>query len=128
MSQGRGTWQLVILQRGSIVSRKSKIIVLIGSLVLIAVTAKLVTAFVRYARVESRFSLIQTGDSRDFVMSKLGKPNYYQGKCGVIHVPDKSCSLEFVYSHPFAPIIPEYHIISFSIDDRVIDAEDWNSP
>ena len=79
-------------------------------------------------RVESRFSSIQTGDSRAAVMAKLGRPNYYEGRCGVIHVPNKNCSLEFVYSHPLAPIIPEYHIVAFSIDGRVIEADDWNSP
>lgn len=97
-------------------------------MILIAASAKMTVAFMRYMRVERKFSSIQTGDSRDYVMSKLGNPNYYQGRCGIIHVPDKNCSLEFVYSHPFAPIIPEYHIVAFSTDNRVIEADDWNSP
>jgi hypothetical protein len=110
------------------VSRKSKMIVGIGAVLLTMTATKLTVAFVRYARVESRFSSIRDGDSRDSVISKLGKPNYYRGRCGVIHVPLKNCSLEFVYSHPFAPMIPEYQIISFSMDDHVIEAEDWKSP
>ncbi len=109
-------------------SRRIKVIVRIGAIVLIAAAARLSVAFVRYERAESRWSSIQNGDSRDSVMSRLGRPNYYRGKCGVIHIPDKNCSEEFVYSHPFAPIIPEYHIIAFSSDGRVIEADDWNSP
>jgi hypothetical protein len=58
----------------------------------------------------------------------MGKPNYYAGKCGEIHVPDKSCAVEYVYSHPFAPLVPQYYIVSFSQDDRVIEADEWNSP
>jgi hypothetical protein len=58
----------------------------------------------------------------------MGKPNYYAGRCGVIHVPDKRCAVEYVYSHPFAPLVPEYYIVSFSSDDRVIEADQWDSP
>jgi hypothetical protein len=108
--------------------KRRKVIIGISAIVLIAAAASTAVAFLRYERVEGRFSSIQTGDSLDSVMAKLGRPNYYEGKCGVIDVPDKNCSLEFVYSHPFAPIIPEYHIVAFSMDDRVIEADDWNSP
>jgi hypothetical protein len=54
---------------------------------------------------------IQNGDSRTSVVTKLGKPNYYPGPCGVIHFPDKNCAVEYVYSHPFAPLVPEYYIV-----------------
>jgi len=55
-------------------------------------------------------------------------PNYHAGKCGVIHAATADCSLEYVYSHPFAPLIPEYDIVSFTADDRVKSAEVWSSP
>jgi len=61
-------------------------------------------------------------------MGKMGKPNYHSGPCGVIHFPDKSCAKEYVYSHPFAPLVPEYYIVAFSSDDRVIEAAPWSSP
>ena len=110
------------------VRRKSRVIGLIAAIFLFAALTRMVVAFVRYEIVERRFSLIQVGDTRDSVMARLGRPNYYRGKCGVIHVPDANCSEEFVYSHPFAPIIPEYHIVGFSTDGHVIEADDWNSP
>jgi len=58
----------------------------------------------------------------------MGKPNYHAGECGVIHFPSKECAVEYVYSHPFAPLVPEYKIVSFSRDDRVIEADEWDSP
>ncbi len=58
----------------------------------------------------------------------MGKPNYHEEKCGVIHFPDKNCAVEYVYSHPFAPLVPEYYIVSFSPKDRVIEADEWDSP
>lgn len=96
--------------------------------VLSALAAKTVYAFVRFSKVERQFSTIQTGDSRASVITKLEKPNYYSGGCGVIHTPLKSCAIEYVYSHPFAPLIPEYYIVSFSSDEHVIEADKWDSP
>jgi hypothetical protein len=32
-----------------------------------------------------------------------------------------------VYSHPFAPLVPEYYIVAFSPEDRVIEADEWDS-
>jgi hypothetical protein len=101
---------------------------LIAAILVLATLARMGYAFARYAMVERRFISIQAGDTLDSVKDKLGRPNYYQGKCGVIHIPARNCAEEFVYSHPLAPIIPEYHIVSFSSDGRVIEAEDWNSP
>jgi len=57
-----------------------------------------------------------------------GMPNYYVGKCRVIHFAEKNCAVEYVDSHPFAPIVPEYYIVSFSSDDRVMEADQWDSP
>ena len=96
--------------------------------IILALAAKTAIAFQRYAKAERSFVSVQVGDSRSSVIGKMGKPNYHAGKCGVIHFPDKSCALEYVYSHPFAPLVPEYFIVSFSQDDRVIEADEWDSP
>jgi hypothetical protein len=94
----------------------------------VALSAKTVVAFTRYSRVQRGFASVHVGESRAMVIQEIGNPNYHAGKCGVIHFPDKHCALEYVYSHPFAPIIPDYYIVSFSPDDRVIEADQWNSP
>lgn len=108
--------------------RSKRTILIIAVSLLIVIAARLTFAFVNYAKVERRFPSIHPGSTRDSVVARFGKPNYYQGKCGVIHIPEKTCSLEYVYSNPFAPLIPEYHIVSFSKDGHVIEADDWNSP
>ena len=101
---------------------------LLALALLIAVSLKAIYAFTRYSRVEHNFSSIQMGDSRASVVSKIGKPNYHSGPCGVIHFPSKTCASEYVYSHPFAPLVPEYYIVAFSADDRVVEADTWSSP
>jgi hypothetical protein len=119
-----------ILKRAkeSRVSRRTRIVLVIGAAILLALALKTVYAFMRFSHVEQQFPSVQIGDSRSSVIAKMGKPNYHSGACGVIHVPDKSCATECVYSHPFAPLVPEYYIVSFSLDDRVIEADPWDSP
>jgi len=109
-------------------SRKTRIALSLTVGVLLILTVRTVVAFTRFSRVAREFASVQDGQSRASVITKMGKPNYYAGKCGVIHFPDKGCALEYVYSHPFAPIIPKYYIVSFSSDDRVIEADQWDSP
>jgi hypothetical protein len=85
-------------------------------------------SFARYTKVEREISGIKPGQPRTFVISKIGMPNYRAGACGSIGPALSNCALEYIYSHPFAPFIPEYHVISFSVDDRVIDSEELDSP
>ena len=110
------------------ISRKARIALIFSLCLLLALAIKTVIAFGRYAKSERSFASVQIGDSRVSVIGRMGKPNYYEGKCGVIHFPDKNCTLEYVYSHPFAPLVPEYYIVSFSPEDRVIEADAWSSP
>ena len=119
---------LAILHRIDHMTRKVRFILFLGVAVLIALAIKTTVAFRRFSTVERQFESIQNGELRASVIVKLGKPNYHEGKCGVIHVPKKNCSTEYVYSHPFAPLIPDYYIVSFSSDDHVIEADRWSSP
>jgi hypothetical protein len=110
------------------VSRKARFAVIFRVVVLAALGTKMMFAFRKFSRIEREFGFIEQGETRDSVNRRYGKPNYHQGKCGVIHVPKKNCTIEYVYSHPFAPLIPEYYIVSFGNDDQVIEADSWISP
>jgi len=110
------------------VSRRTRIILILVAGIFLILAVRTVFAFVRYSQVERGFASVHVGESRAGVIAKIGRPNYYAGKCGVIHFPEKDCSMEYVYSHPFAPIVPDYYIVSFSSDDRVIESGPWNSP
>ena len=109
-------------------SRKARVTLILSFTVSALLATKAAVAFSRYAKAQRSFPSIQIGDSRASVIGKMGRPNYYLGQCGVIHVPGKGCATEFVYSHPFAPLVPEYYIVSFSQDDKVIEADVWDSP
>jgi hypothetical protein len=109
-------------------SRKGRITLILSLCILLVLATKVVIAFTRYARVERLFRSVQVGDSRVSVLGKIGMPNYHAGECGVIHFTGKSCAVEYVYSHPFAPLVPKYYIVAFSQDDHVIEADEWDSP
>jgi hypothetical protein len=110
------------------VSRRTHVILILVATIVVVLAVRTVVAFARYSKVERGAESIHLGEPRALVITKIGNPNYHAGKCGVIHFPDKNCALEYVYSHPFAPIVPQYYIVSFSPDDRVIEADWWTSP
>jgi hypothetical protein len=108
--------------------RKSAIAVRITIAILLLAAVRTCVVFHRFGVVQRRFSSIQPLQSHDFVIAQLGKPNYHQGSCGVILAPLPNCNSELVYSHPLAPLMPEYYIVSFSSDDRVIGTNYTTSP
>jgi hypothetical protein len=109
-------------------SRNLRVGLILVAVVLVALAGRAVFAFVRYSKAERYFASVQMGDSRASVIARMGKPNYHAGGCGVMHFPGEECAIEYVYSHPLAPLVPEYYIVSFSLDDRVIEADKWDSP
>ena len=91
----------------------------------IRTTVSTVVAFRRFKRVERECASIQRGESRDSVTAKLGKPSF--ARCG--GGPHRNdCNEEYGYSHPFAPVVARYFIVSFSEDDKVTEAKCFPSP
>ena len=99
----------------------------IAATVVLVLLGRTALAFARFGKVESGFPLIQDGESRASVVARLGRPNYYEGKCGTLSAPYKDCSYEYIYSHPFAPWVPEYYVVAFA-DDSVIHTAVLSSP
>jgi hypothetical protein len=110
------------------VSKKSRVALIICASIALIVAFKVFVSFRQFSRVQREFQLIMQGESRASVRARFGMPNYYAGECGRVGAADKACKTEFIYSHPFAPILPEYYVVSFSSDGRVIDTEHWVSP
>ena len=106
---------------------KSRTFLVISVAIVLVIVGKAVLAFARFGRVEREFSALRPGESREAVVARLGRPNYYEGKCGTVSAPYKDCSHEYVYSHPFAPWIPQYYVVDFA-DDSVIQTSILSSP
>src|SRR4051812_34415058 len=102
--------------------KRKVLLVLIGSAMFTS-AARLSYSYIRFSRVEARFHRLKPGSSRQDVLKILGEPNYHDGPCNSgFHATLRGCAREFVYSNPLAPIVPEYYVVSFSKEDRLIDA------
>jgi len=78
--------------------------------------------------LENSFSKLKINDSRDAVVRMMGHP-WKQEDCGKwLGGTGAGCTEEFVYAHPYAPYIPEYWIISFNSDHKVINVYHAVSP
>jgi hypothetical protein len=108
--------------------RKRTIVSLVLACLLLILGFKAVVSFARFSKVKRGVNSVLVGQSRLAIVQKLGRPNYYSGSCGMIHNPPQRRVLEYVYGPPFAPLVPEYYIVSFSSDDRVIQGDAWMSP
>jgi hypothetical protein len=58
----------------------------------------------------------------------MGKP-WKDESCGEYLGGNFSgCVEEFVYAHPYAPLVPEYWVVDFNSNHRVIDSQHLISP
>src|SRR5580692_3470159 len=74
-------------------------------------------SFGRFNQIQRDFTKVQAGQSSASVIAALGKPNYHSGACLQDLTNTPKCSKQLVYSHPFAPLVPEYYVVSLTSDD-----------
>jgi hypothetical protein len=101
------------------------IVVTLGILIIVLIV--IFWPFVRVHQIEAAFRKVSRNDTRSDVLNQMGNP-WNDGKCGFIGGPSADCVEEFIYAHPYAPLLPEYWVISFNRDRRVIDSVYSTSP
>jgi hypothetical protein len=104
-----------------------RIIAVLAGIAALLLTARTLHSFSRFHSVVERFDSVHEGQSWDNVITLLGKPNYHEGSC-LQDLSGSGCVKELVYSYPFAPLVPEYYVVDFSANDRVISADHLISP
>jgi hypothetical protein len=100
------------------VGRKTLIALLCVLVVLAA--GRVGYAYHRFNSVARTFDLVKEGDSNELVLSTLGKPNYHSGDCRKDLQIAGDCASELIYSYPLAPWVPEYYVVDFSPQGKVI--------
>ena len=107
--------------------RKHKALaILIGS-ALFTSAARLSYSYLRFHAVASRFHRIKIGETRPQVRNILGVPNDHDGPCeSEIRTPVKACAWEYVYAPPVSILLSDRYVVSFSKDDRVIEAQRYS--
>ena len=102
--------------------------ILIGS-ALFTSAARFSYSYLRFNTAASRIHHVKFGESRLQVLDTLGEPNDHDGRCSnEIRVPPRGCSREFVYAPPMSALFHERIVVSFSRDDRVIEAQRYSAP
>jgi hypothetical protein len=107
--------------------KAKRMTVILAGIAALLLTARTLHSFSRFHSVAERFDSVHEGQSWDNVVTLLGKPNYHEGSC-LQDLSGSGCVKELVYSYPFAPLVPEYYVIDFSANDRVISTAHLNSP
>jgi hypothetical protein len=110
---------------------KRTVLLTTGCIVLVGVLW-LVWAFRRDHRLYRNFGRIRTGTSEQEVIEMLGEPKRVEN-CGEFWGPIpkaelQGCVNEFFYASPFAPLLPQYYVIRFDANRRVVSLAAYSSP
>lgn len=111
-------------------TKKNKALaILIGSAMFTS-AARFSYSYLRFNEIAGKISRVKEGDTRRQVLDLLGKPNTQHHPCkNEIRTPPNGCVREFVYSLPLpARWMADFVVVSFSKDDRVIEANRYTSP
>jgi hypothetical protein len=100
-------------------TRARKAAVLLIALCAVAGVAVLRNAL-RLRRLEKGFERVALGDTRVAVRKELGDP-WKVVRCGeFIAGAVPACRQQYVYANPYAPILPEYWLVSFNAEGHVV--------
>lgn len=108
--------------------RKHKVLLVLVASGIFTSGARFSFSYLRFRRAEANFRRIARGQSRANVLRLLGEPNYHDGACGEVETPPPGCASEFVYSPPLSAYIdPDYFVVSFDKNERVLKADRYHS-
>lgn len=105
---------------------------LIVSCIVLAGAIWLAWAILRHRQLEKDFDVITAGATEREVVKSLGRPKRVE-KCGEFFGPLPkeeldNCSKEYFYASPFAPLVPEYFVLRFDVNNRVTSKSPYTSP
>src|ERR1700722_12258282 len=86
----------------------------------VALILAILVPALRVRHYEFEFDAISDGSTREFVLAKMGRP-WKQEKCGeYLGGVAPGCVQEFIYAHPYAPYSPEYWVVQFDANKKVV--------
>jgi hypothetical protein len=100
--------------------------------VVLAAAIWLTWAILRDKQLEKCFDEITVGATEREFLQKLGRPKRVE-KCGEFFGPLPkeeltNCSKEYFYASPFAPLLPEYFVFRFDVNNRLSSKDAYSSP
>lgn len=106
--------------------KRHRWVVLVSSALICA--AFVIWPELRTKSLQRSFVAIRPGDTRQVVVQRMGSPWKDEGCGKFLGQQTADCVEELVYAHPYAPALPEYWLIQFGADRRVIEKYHTTSP
>jgi len=100
---------------------------LVFVLIAIAILGGFVWAYHHDSVLGSRVELVTIGDPNESVRELLGEPSS-QGSCGMMGVAPSSCTDEYVYRYYFDIFQPQYEVVWFDSQGKVIGEQHVKRP
>lgn len=96
--------------------------------VVLALACSIIVPILKVRFYDKEFATISDGSSQDAVLARMGRP-WKREPCGeYIGGVAPGCTQEFIYAHPYAPYMPQYWVIQFDKDKRVVSHVNQISP
>ena len=70
---------------------------------------------------------VEIGDPNEAVRDLLGKPSS-EGSCGALTVAPKACAAEYVYKYYYSIFQPQYEVVWFTAEGKVIGVQHVQTP
>lgn len=86
----------------------------------------------RERQLGNGFDGVKAGATEAEVLQRIGQPRRVE-RCGSFTglLPKEKmvgCAKEYFYASPFSPLLPEYYVVRFDQQNRVIDTASYASP
>ncbi len=95
--------------------------------VALAIAGCVVWAYRHDAVLTTQASEIEIGDPNEAVRELLGEPSS-EGPCGSVSVAPSACADEYVYRYYYAIFQPQYEVVWFNVEGKVIGRQHVRRP
>jgi hypothetical protein len=93
----------------------------------IAIIGGFVWAYHHDAELGKRIREVEIGDPNEAVRELLGEPSS-EGSCGAMTVAPKACADEYVYKYYYSVFQPQYEVVWFTAEGKVIGVQHVQRP
>ena len=96
-------------------------------LIALAIVVAFVWAYHHDQKLQQNAAMVSPGDPNEVVRELLGEPSS-EGSCGTLSVAPSTCSDEYVYKYYYTIFQPEYEVVWFNAQGKVIGGQHVKRP
>lgn len=93
----------------------------------LAIVAGFVWAYHHDQKLQQNVAMLNPGDPNEAVRELLGEPSS-EGSCGSVSPAPSSCTDEYVYKYYYTIFQPQYEVVWFNAEGKVIGGQHVRRP